>query len=347
MRCFLAIVGVCALLSSVGRALAASAPQLGSAASFAVLAGSAVTNSGTTRVIGNVGVSPGNAIDGLRSEDVSVGDVYLDDAVARRAQRDVSAAWDELARGACIELTVLAGTIGPGVYCVSSSVVPLSGMLTLDAAGDADAVWIFRTSSLTTAAESSVITIDDGQDRNVFWQVSGPATLGERTAFVGSILALSSITLKNDATLSGRALARNGAVALDSNQVSVCCEPIAIVQPSLPDASVGAAYRYKIDASGGAGNYRFALISGLLPEGLTLSADGTVSGTPIAMGRYDVTVMATDTNGCSGTRAYTINIDADPPMAGAVDTLSDWATTLLCVVLAMAGCFAIRRSLLS
>ncbi|MDP9192079.1 MAG: ice-binding family protein [Acidobacteriota bacterium] len=299
-------MGVCAMLCTVGPARAAPAPELGSAASFAVLGGTAVANSGTTRVVGNVGVSPGKAVSGLRSEDVSVGDIYRDDAVARRAQRDAGAAWDELARGTCIELTVLAGTIRPGVYCVASSSMPLSGTLAMDAAGDAKAVWIFRMSSLTTAAGSSVITIGGGQDRNVFWRVDGAAALGERTAFVGNILASSSITLKTGATLSGRALARNGAVTLDSNKVSACCEPVTLVQTSLPDASAGAIYRQKIDASGGAGEYTFAKISGSLPEGLTLSVDGIVSGTPVARGGYPITVMATDRNGCSGARAYTI-----------------------------------------
>jgi large repetitive protein len=305
-RCSLGIVGVWAMLCTAEPARAASAPDLGSAASFAVLGGSAVANSGTTQVTGNVGVSPGKAVSGLRSENVSVGDIYLDNAVARRAQRDVGAAWDELARGTCIELAVLAGTIGPGVYCVAPSAMPLSGALTLDAGGDAGAVWIFRMSSLTTASGSSVITTGGGRDRNVFWRVDAAAALGDRTAFIGNILASSSITLRNGATLSGRALARSGAVTLDSNKVSACCEPIALVQASLPDASVGATYRLKIDASGGAGQYTFATIAGSLPVGLTLSADGIVSGRPVARGNYSITVMATDRNGCPGARAYTI-----------------------------------------
>ena len=320
---FFALVGVCAMLCAVPPGSAASAPQLGSAASFAVLGGSAVTSSGATRIIGNVGVSPGKGVSGLRAADVSVGAIYLDDTVARTAQRDVGAVWDALARGPCLERTMLAGTIGPGVYCVAPSAMPLSGMLTLDAGGDAHAVWIFRMSSLTTIAGASVITIGGGQDRNVFWRVDGAAVLSERTAFVGNIVASSSIKLKKSATLSGRALARNGAVTLDSNKVSACCEPITLVQTSLAEALVDAAYGQRLDASGGIGEYAFTTISGSLPDGLTLSVDGIISGTPVARGSYPITVMATDRNGCPGVRSYTIAVNCSSAIELSPDHLPD------------------------
>jgi hypothetical protein len=305
-RHFLGVVGGCALLCGAGRMRAASAPQLGSATSFAILGGSAVTSQGPTTVIGNVGVSPGKTIDGLGADAVAVGALYRNDTVARQAQRDAAAASAELTHVACVALAAFPSTLTPGVYCVAPFAMPLSGTLTLDAAGDAEGVWIFRVSELTTAVGASVVVANGGHDRNVFWQVASTVTLGERTAFAGNILA-AAITLQNGATLSGRALARTGAVLLDSNKVSLCCEPIEILQAGLPPAFVGVPYQQQLTANGGTGVYTFAA-TGPLPAGLTLTAGGTIAGTPLTKGSFAFSVTATDTHGCSGTRVYTIEV---------------------------------------
>ena len=114
-------------------------------------------------------------------------------------------------------------TLTAGVYCFSSS-AQLTGVLTLDAQGSANAVFIFKIgSTLTTASGSSVVLINGGSLCNVFWQVGSSATLGTTTAFGGNILALTSITLTTGATVIGRTLARNGAVTLDSNTVTAIC----------------------------------------------------------------------------------------------------------------------------
>ena len=97
----------------------------------------------------------------------------------------------------------------------------LTGTLTLDAQGNPNAVWVFQIgSTLTTASNSSVVVINGGSSCNVFWQVGSSATLGTDTAFAGNILALTSITLNTGASVSGRALARNGAVTMDTNTIS-------------------------------------------------------------------------------------------------------------------------------
>jgi hypothetical protein len=311
---FLAIAGAPTLL----RGQSPAPPSLGAAASFAVLGGSSVTSAGSTVVTGNLGVSPGNAISG--SIAVKVGATYRNDSVARQAQRDATSAYNELAGRTCTNSlsTNLGGmTLGPGVYCFSSS-AQLTGTLILDAANDPNAVWIFRIgSTLTTTAGSSVVVTNGGWNGNVFFQVGGSATLNASTAFVGNIFALTDITLRNGASVSGRLLAR-GAVALDNNDVSLCpCDPISLLPATLPNGSVCTPYgTVTFSASGGSGQYSFSAPSGDLPPGLVLTG-GVLSGTPTKKGTFPVTVTATDANGCSGNRLYVIDIGCppvDPPI---------------------------------
>ena len=202
------------------------AATLGSAATFAVLGGSTVTNTGaTTTIVGDVGVSPGAAITGLPAGQPTGGSIHAGDATAATAQTDLTTVYNDLAGRACgTNLTSedLGGmTLAPGVYCFNSSAA-LTGTLTLDGQGDANAVFVIQiASTLTTASGAAVDLIGSAQAQNVFWQVGSSATLGTGTAFEGNIVALQSVTLATGASLSGRALARNGAVTLDTNAVNV------------------------------------------------------------------------------------------------------------------------------
>ncbi|MGB5081934.1 MAG: ice-binding family protein [Burkholderiales bacterium] len=219
---------------------AAAAPPLGTEQNFAVLGGQTVTNTGPTVITGDLGVSPGSAITGFPPGLVTGGATHAADAVALQAQNDTITAYNNLAGQQCTsDLTDqdLGGkTLVPGVYCFSSS-AQLTGTLTLDAGGDSNAVWVFKTvSALTTASSSSVRLTNGGQACNVFWQIGSSAVLGTSTSFVGNILALTSIALQTGAKLSGRALARNGAVTLDSNtiDVAVCgVPPVTPIPPTL------------------------------------------------------------------------------------------------------------------
>lgn len=220
------------------RPLFATAPPLGTAASFAVLGGSTVTNIGPTIVTGNLGVSPGSAVIGFPPGIVSPpAAIHTADAVALQAQSDVTTAYTNLAGQACD--VVLTGqnlgglTLTPAVYCFSSSAF-LTGILTLDAQGDPNAVFVFQIgSTLITAPNSSVVMINGAADCNVFWQVGSSATLDTNTTFVGNILALTSITLNTSASVSGRVLAQNGAVTMDSTTISASCA----VTPPTPTAT--------------------------------------------------------------------------------------------------------------
>ncbi len=221
------------------KTLSVSTP-LGTEQSFAILAGSTVTNTGSSVITGNLGVNPGAAVTGFPPGLVAGGTIHAADAVALQAQNDTTTTYNNLASQACdTDLTGqdLGGmTLVSGVYCFSSS-AQLTGTLTLDAQGDANAAWVFKTgSTLTTASNSKVKLTNGAQQCNVFWQVGSSATLGSATAFVGNILALTSITLTTGANLSGRALARNGAVSLDTNNVSVSAcgvPPVTVTPPVL------------------------------------------------------------------------------------------------------------------
>ncbi len=212
------------VLYGVSPALAATAPTLGTAQSYGILGGTTVTNTGPTVVNGDLGVSPGAAVTGFPPGIVTE-TIHAADAAALQAQNDVTTAYNNLAGQTCdfgpFGPTDLAGqTLVPGVYCFSSS-VENTGVLTLNAGGDPNAVWVFKMgSTLITGPDSSVVVINGGQDCNVFWQVGSSATLDTTTNFVGNILALTSITLNTGADISGRALARNGAVTMDTNVIT-------------------------------------------------------------------------------------------------------------------------------
>ncbi|MGW7238346.1 ice-binding family protein [Streptomyces sp. NPDC054804] len=197
--------------------------DLGRADSFAVLAGSATTNTGPSVITGDVGVSPGTSISGYGPPAVVNGTQHSADTVAQDAQTDLITAYNDAAgQPSDGALPPDAGglTLVPGVYTASST-LGLTGTLTLDAKGDPNAVWVFQIGSgLTTASSSRVSLINGASPCNVFWKVGSSATLGTSTAFVGNILAMTSITVTTSATIEGRALARNGAVTLDTNTIT-------------------------------------------------------------------------------------------------------------------------------
>jgi len=189
-------------------------PSLRAAQTYGILAGTAVTCVGPVGTISaDVGVSPGSAISGFPTCTIS-GTQNIANATAGTAQGDLTTAYNGLkglACGATISADLGGTTLAPGVYCSASS-IGLTGALTLSGSGN----YVFQAGSGLTVA-GSVVLANGADAKNVYWQVGSSATLGTGSAMKGNILALSSITFNANATLLGRALARNGALALGSN----------------------------------------------------------------------------------------------------------------------------------
>jgi Ice-binding-like/Bacterial Ig-like domain len=203
---------------------AALCPLIGN---FSVLAGSTVTNTGSTVITGDVGVSPGTAVTGF-PPGLASGATHTADGAAAQAQATLTVAYNDAEgrSGATTKAGDLGGqTLTAGVYKSTSS-LGITGDLTLDAQGNPDAVFIFQiASTLTTASASRIVLIGSAKPCNVFWQVGSSATLGTASIFKGNIMALTSITITTGVNLEGRALARNGAVTLDSDVITGCACP--------------------------------------------------------------------------------------------------------------------------
>ena len=215
---FAALVFAACDSSSTGPGVGPQAPSLGAAATYGLLAGTAVSCVGPVGTISaDVGVSPGSAITGFPTCTIS-GVQHIADATALARQGNLTTAYNALAGMACgttISADLGGTTLAPGVYCSGSS-VGLTGAVTFDGQGHSNATFVIQSASALTVA-GSVVLINGAQAKNVYWQVGSSATLGTGSVMKGNILALSSITLNDNATLLGRALARNGALALGSN----------------------------------------------------------------------------------------------------------------------------------
>jgi hypothetical protein len=219
------------VVAGMSPALAATSPTLGMAYSYGILGASTVTNTGSTSVIGDLGVSPGSAVTGFPPGTVS-GTINKGDANASAAQAGNTAAFTALNQictntYAGVQDLTLISPLGPGVYCAPAFI--LTGNLDLSGSG----VWIFKSDSTLITSPGSSVT--GGNQCDVWWRVGSSATVDIGTSFKGNILALASITLSNGATLAGRALAQTGAVTMDNNAItSSICEGPPPPVPELP-----------------------------------------------------------------------------------------------------------------
>ena len=247
------------VVSFNGLAMAATKVNLGTADNFAILAGTAITNVPTSAITGDVGLSPaaGSSYTGLTAAQVT-GTIYAVDgtgpagsvnnpALLTSAKTDLTAAYLDAAgqtTTGVISADLGGQTLTPGVYEDNDAPDSLSitGTLTLDALGDPNAVFIFKSgSTLTTANSSSIVLANGAQACNIFWQVTSSATLGTNSTFKGNILALTSITLTTGANVEGRVLARNGAVTLGANTITraTCAAAAATTPPATTTTTPG------------------------------------------------------------------------------------------------------------
>jgi len=324
------------LAAALGVALAAiAAPTSASAAipdggidlrtatPYGVLAAATVTNTGTTTITGDLGLSPNSAVTGF-PPGILNGVFHLADAVALGAKNDLTTAYNQAAGlppttsglGDLVGLTLV-----PGVY--SGDALSLSGTLRLE--GTATSVWVFQAAStLITASASNIVITGGATGCNVFWQVGSSATFGTGTAFAGTVMAAEDITATTGATFAGRLLALNGAVTLDTNVITrpSGCEVAspAVTSPAPTDATVGTPYSFTVVATG-TPTPTYSITAGALPAGLSLdSVTGVISGTPTTAGTATFTVTAANGVTPAVDSVYTITTAAALPAAAITPT---------------------------
>ncbi|MGB6874709.1 MAG: ice-binding family protein [Candidatus Acidiferrales bacterium] len=206
----------------------ANTVDLGSAAGFAVLGGSTVTNTGATTLDGNLGLYPGTSITGSASITIT-GVIDNDNGAAETAQGNLLTAINDLSAlpSSTLSSTTLGATIfTPGVYSIGA--LTLNGTVTLNAEGLNNADFIFLIGSGLTV-NANVVLENAGTNEGVYWVeegTSGSAMLDAApgSTFVGNILADESISLTSGITITcGSALAYNGAVTLIGDTIDTGC----------------------------------------------------------------------------------------------------------------------------
>ncbi|HTA38621.1 MAG TPA: ice-binding family protein [Candidatus Acidoferrales bacterium] len=198
--------------------------NLRSAALFAILAGSTVTSTGQTRIGGNIGIFPGTARTGFPPALITQGAFHSADGMAKQAEADLTTAYNA-AMGLVNNPILVAGNLGgrtlkPGLYKSTSGLAVSSGDLTLDGGGNPNAVWVFQMASTFNMTPGRKIILTNGaKPRNIFWAVGTSATLGTTCSFYGTLMAHQSISMATGTVMTGRALARVGAVTMQDNTI--------------------------------------------------------------------------------------------------------------------------------
>ncbi|MDP3064694.1 MAG: ice-binding family protein [Chloroflexota bacterium] len=304
---------------------------LRSASNFAVLAGSTVTNvvscTPCTVVTGDLGLSPGTSVTGF-PPGIVIGAPYVDgilpDPTAVQAQVDLTTAYNDAA-GRTLNVIVLSTgelggrTLAPGLYKAPAGSLDITLLdLTLDAGGDANAVWIFQmpSSTLTVVSGRQVILTGGAQANNIYWQVGSSATLGTTSVFKGTILAQASVTLATGASLEGRALARVGAVTLDANAVTKPAAPGAvatiIVRPNPITLAIGSTRQFTATGKDASGN-----VVAIAPTWSVVAGGGTIDNTTglfnagAVAGAFTDTVKASS-GAVSGSATVTVIVGQAP-----------------------------------
>jgi Ice-binding-like/IPTL-CTERM motif len=360
---------------SAAPALAQTAPSLGAAQPFAVLAGTAVTNTGPSTINGDLGISPNTAasVTGFPPGVIN-GTLHAADGVALNAQNAMTTAYNALFAQPCnttfgVPTDVGGTTRTAGVYCFASS-AQITGDLTLDAQGDPNAVFIFKTgtagaSTLTTAPASRVLLVNGAQACNVFWAVSSSATVDTTSTFAGNILAQASITVNGGAQLFGRLFAKAAVTLINDVVDATVCTGIAgasctaaqaptitpIPSQVIPVVKVGGSVAVGFTIGGGIitdalGVRATSSDTTLIPQSAMVITKGvggarvlTITGADGRSGVTDITVSVTDSGaGCTTSVTFRLTVGAVP-----VPTLSEWAMVWLTLLLTGGGVLMLRR----
>ncbi|MEV7006446.1 DUF4082 domain-containing protein [Streptosporangium sp. NPDC051022] len=277
LRASVAAVLAAGVVTATPETAQATPVSLGTAVSFAVLARTAVNNTNLTSITGDVGVSPGSSITGFPPGTVS-GAVHAGDPTAAQARTDLNSAYADVS-GRAPNATVAAQLGGttqtPGVYNSATGSFTITGTLTLDAQGDPDAVFVFQASTFTASNVSNINLLRGAQANNVFWQVSGTASLGTFCTFRGNVLAQGSVTVSGGAAVFGRLFSLNstvttqGTTSQPATRVTVPNDPpttTALVSASNPSWK-GAPVTFTATVQ--------AVSGSVIPQGEVVFKDGT------------------------------------------------------------------------
>jgi len=198
--------------------------DLGGAADFAILAGSAITSTGATKITGNMGLSPGTSIGGF-PPGILVGSKEINTNLATQGKLDLTAAYNDAAGRISTDIVTLSGNIGgltltPGLYKTTSSLAISSGDVTFDAEGKPASVFVIQIASAFTMTSGRKVLLKGGAvASNIYWMIGSSATFGTTSVMKGTVMAMQAITFNTGATLDGRALARTGGIVMAENTI--------------------------------------------------------------------------------------------------------------------------------
>lgn len=247
-------------LSTLSAYAAQTPVDLGTAGNFVILAKSGVSTTGTTKVVGDIGVSPvaasyitgfsliADASNQFSKSSLVTGKIYAADyspptpTTMTTAISNMQTAYTDAAGRTLPDKTELgAGNIGgmtlaPGLYKWGTGVtIPTDVVLS----GSATDVWIFQIAqTLDISSGKKIVLAGGAQAKNVFWQVGGQTTIGTTAAFNGNILSKTAIVMNTGATLNGRALAQT-AVTLNANSVLLPTSSTSVTSPPSGSGSGG------------------------------------------------------------------------------------------------------------
>ncbi len=344
-------------------ALAATAPPLGAADSFGVLAALSMSAAGAgTTVIGDLGLSPGLAVSRTGPWAVTGSQYFGPLSLAATAQGAALSAFNNLAgQGSNGPWSASPWSPAPGVWTVASDTT-FTGTITLT--GLATDVWVFQVGR-DMVFTGSVIMAGTANPCNVFWQIGRDATIALNSTFVGTLIASRDITLVSGATVDGRIISLNSSLTTDGNTVTACSLP-----PPLPGsitinktavggdntfgytgtAALGAPFN--IITSGGAGSHgtttdlpagAYTVTESTMPAGWVrtglVCTDSTAGSTFTYSGaQANIALAAGGTVTCT----YTNNLNLSPPVAS-IPTLSEWGMIIFMALMGLGAIYYLRR----
>ncbi|GAA4756109.1 hypothetical protein GCM10023350_47050 [Nocardioides endophyticus] len=308
-------------LPHAGAAGPAAFVDLGSAASYSVLAGAGVSNTGEDTVLAlDLGLSPTGAIAGF-PPGIVTGTTHDKDSAAEAAQEDREAAY--AAAAAQPGGTPFAGdqagvTFKPGVH-TSAAAFTNTGTMTLDADGDSSAVFVFQIgAALSSAAASKVVLTDGALANNVYWQVVGAVSLGAGARYVGTFLAAGVVSFGEGASLKGRILTP-GTVALANSPVTRPIDDLTAPVVTLAGGPVRStndttpAISGTTDESAGS-PVSVTVGSQTLTTQVGAAGAWSVSAAALPEGPHTVTASVTDASRNTGTATQVLTVDTTVPV---------------------------------